>query len=185
MTAPLYEIPVHRIDGAETSLGEHEGSVLLIVNVASKCGLTPQYAGLQQLHETYSNRGLNVLGFPANDFGAQEPGTNDEIIEFCQSTYDVTFPMYAKIAVKGEAQHPLYHHLIEEMPHHSESDKDSQLRKVLAQHGLGPTNETDVVWNFEKFLVDRQGNVVGRYAPDITPDDPLIIKAIEGELAKA
>jgi glutathione peroxidase len=183
MTAPLYEIPVRSIDGAETSLGEHEGSVLLIVNVASKCGLTPQYAGLQKLHETYANRGLNVLGFPANDFGAQEPGTNDEIMEFCQTTYDVTFPMYAKIAVKGEAQHPLYHHLIDAKPH-AEGDKDSQLRKVLAQHGLGPTNDTDVMWNFEKFLVSRDGEVVARFAPDIPPDDPRILAAVEGELAR-
>lgn len=182
MTA-LYEIPVRRIDGAETSLGEHEGSVLLIVNVASKCGLTPQYAGLQQLHETYSNRGLTVLGFPANEFARQEPGTNEEIMAFCQTTYDVTFPMYAKIVVKGEGQHPLYRHLIEAMPQ-AEGDRDSGLRKTLAQHGLGPTNDTDVLWNFEKFLVSRSGEVVGRFAPDIPPSDPRIISAVEGELAK-
>ena len=181
MTAPLYEIPVRKIDGAETTLGEYEGSVLLIVNVASACGLTPQYAGLEQSYEKYADRGCEVLGFPANDFAAQEPGTNAEILDFCTSKYAVRFPLFAKISVKGGAQHPLYRQLIAErkVP---ETKADSALRRTLAQHGLGPESETDVLWNFEKFLVDRGGHVVGRFAPDITPDDAVITTAIEAAL---
>ncbi len=184
MTAPIYDIPVRRIDGTPSSLGDFKGSVLLVVNVASACGLTPQYAGLEQVYSKYHAKGFNVLGFPANDFGAQEPGTNEEIKEFCTSKFDVHFPMFQKIAVKGEAQHPLYHALIEAKPH-ADGDKDSGLRKTLAQHGLGPANDTDVLWNFEKFLIGRHGDVVARFAPDITPDDPRIVQAIESELAKA
>jgi glutathione peroxidase len=183
MTAPLYEIPVRKIDGSAASLGEYQGSVALIVNVASACGLTPQYAGLEQLYEAYRDKGFTILGFPANDFGAQEPGTNEEIKTFCTSKFDVQFPMFQKIAVKGEAQHPLYGYLTKAKPE-SQGDKDSGLRKTLAQHGLGPTNETDVLWNFEKFLVGKHGDVVARFAPDITPQDPRIVSAIESELAK-
>jgi glutathione peroxidase len=184
MTAPLYEIPVETIDGAATSLAAYEGSVLLVVNVASACGLTPQYAALEQVFEKFEERGFKVLGFPANDFAAQEPGTNAEILEFCQTKFDVRFPMFAKIAVKGDTQHPLYHHLIEAWPH-AEGKPDSALRRTLGQHGLGPVNDTDVLWNFEKFLVDRHGAVVGRFAPDIPPDDPIIVEAIEKALEKA
>jgi glutathione peroxidase len=173
MAAALYDIPVKSIDGKDTSLGQYKGSVLLVVNVASACGLTPQY----------SDQGFKVLGFPANDFGAQEPGTNEEIKSFCETKFDVKFPMFAKISVKGAAQHPLYHQLIAEKPT-ADGDKDSGLRTTLAKHGLGPTNDTDVMWNFEKFLVGRDGKVVGRFAPDITPDDPKITAAIEGALAK-
>ena len=184
MTASLYDIPVRRIDGTPSSLGDFKGSVLLVVNVASACGLTPQYVGLEQVYEKYRGKGLQVLGFPANDFGAQEPGTNDEIKEFCSSKYNVQFPMFQKIAVKGESQHPLYKAMIAAKPH-ADGDKDSGLRKTLAQHGLGPANDTDVLWNFEKFLIGRNGQVVGRFAPDITPEDPRITGAIEAELAKA
>ena len=184
MTAPLYEIPVNRIDGAKASLGDFKGSVLMIVNVASACGLTPQYSGLEALYEKYRDRGFAVLGFPANEFGAQEPGTNKEILDFCSTKYNVQFPMFSKIVVKGEGQHPLYDYLIKAKPT-AEGDKDSGLRKTLAQHGLGPTNDTDILWNFEKFLVGRDGSVVARFAPDIAPDDSRIVQAIEGELAKA
>jgi len=184
MSASLYDIPVRRIDGTPSSLGDFKGSVLLVVNVASACGLTPQYAGLEQVYEKYRGKGLQVLGFPANDFGAQEPGTNEEIKEFCSSKFNVQFPMFQKIAVKGDAQHPLYKAMIQAKPH-ADGDKNSGLRKTLAQHGLGPTNDTDVLWNFEKFLVNRHGAVVGRFAPDITPEDPRITSAIEAELAKA
>lgn len=183
MTAPIYTIPVRRIDGADASLSDYEGSVLLIVNVASACGLTPQYEGLERVYETYRDRGLQVLGFPANDFGAQEPGTNAEIVEFCTTKFGVKFPMFEKLSTKGAGQHPLYRHLIAAKPK-AEMKPDSALKATLDKHGLGPTNDTDVMWNFEKFLVDRRGEVVGRFAPDITPDDPLITKAIEGELAK-
>jgi glutathione peroxidase len=184
MTAPIYDIPVRKIDGSAASLGEYAGDVLLVVNVASACGLTPQYAALEQIYETYRDKGFKVLGFPANDFAAQEPGTNDEIQDFCTAKYSVEFPMYAKIAVKGETQHPLYHHLTTATGH-THGDTDSGLRKTLAQHGLGPTNDTDVVWNFEKFLIGKHGDVVARFAPDITPDDPQVTGAIEKELAKA
>jgi glutathione peroxidase len=183
MTASLSDISVRRIDGTPSSLGEFKGSVLLVVNVASACGLTPQYAGLEQVYEKYREKGFKVLGFPANDFAAQEPGTNEEIKEFCSSKFNVQFPMFQKIAVKGEHQHPLYKALIAAHPH-ADGDKDSGLRKTLAQHGLGPSNDTDVLWNFEKFLIGRDGQVAGRFAPDITPEDPRITGAIEAELAK-
>ena len=184
MPAPLYDIPVNRIDGAPATLGEYAGSVLLIVNVASACGLTPQYTALEQTYEKYGDKGLKVLGFPANNFAAQEPGTNEEIREFCTTKYDVKFPMFAKISVKGGDQHPLYRQMIDEKPN-AEMKAESGLLKTLNQHGLGPANATDVMWNFEKFLVDRQGHVVGRFAPDITPDDPVVTGAIEAALAKA
>lgn len=183
MAAALYDIPVKSIDGKDTSLGQYKGSVLLVVNVASACGLTPQYSALEQVYEKYQDQGFKVLGFPANDFGAQEPGTNEEIKSFCETKFDVKFPMFAKISVKGEAQHPLYRQLIAEKPN-ADGDKDSGLRTTLAKHGLGPTNDTDVMWNFEKFLVGRDGTVLGRFAPDITPDDPKITAAIEDALAK-
>lgn len=184
MTASIYEIPVRKIDGSAASLGDYKGSVLLIVNVASACGLTPQYAGLEQTYEQYRDKGFTILGFPANDFAAQEPGTNEEIAAFCSSKFDVQFPMFQKIAVKGPSQHPLYLFLTQAKPE-SEGDKDSGLRRTLAQHGLGPTNDTDILWNFEKFLVGRNGEVVARFAPDITPDDTRIVGAIENELAKS
>jgi glutathione peroxidase len=184
MTAPIYDIPVRRIDGTPASLADYQGSVMLIVNVASACGLTPQYAGLEQVYEKYHDKGFTILGFPANDFGAQEPGTNEEIKEFCTTKFDVHFPMFQKIAVKGEAQHPLYRYLTTAKSE-SEGDKDSGLRRTLAQHGLGPTNDTDVLWNFEKFLIGKHGDVVARFAPDITPEDPRVVGAIESELARA
>lgn len=183
MTAPLYQIPVRKIDGKDASLGEYEGSVLMIVNVASACGLTPQYEALEKVYETYRDKGFQVLGFPANDFGAQEPGTNAEIKEFCTTKFGVKFPMFEKLSTKGTTQHALYKTLIAAKPK-AQMKADSGLKANLEKHGLGPTNDTDVMWNFEKFLIDRKGNVVGRFAPDFTPDDPAITQAIEGELAK-
>ncbi len=184
MTAPLYEIPVDRIDGAASSLGEFKGKVLMIVNVASACGLTPQYAGLEEIYESYRDQGFAVLGFPANEFAGQEPGTNEEIKSFCETKFNVQFPMFSKVVAKGPGQHPLYAFLTSAIPE-AQGEKDSGLRKTLAQHGLGPTNETDILWNFEKFLVSRHGTVVARFAPDIPPGDPRIVEAIESELAKA
>ena len=183
MTAPLYEIPVRRIDGTDASLADYKGSVMMIVNVASACGLTPQYENLERVYETYRDRGFTVLGFPANEFAAQEPGTNDEIKTFCETKFGVQFPMFEKIVVKGEGQHPLYRRLIEERPN-AEMKTDGGLRATLDKHGLGPKNATDVMWNFEKFLIGRDGKVAARFAPDITPDDPIVTKAIEAELAK-
>ena len=167
----LQEIPVRRIDGSSASLKDFAGSVLLIVNVASKCGLTPQYEGLEALYKKYQAKGLVVLGFPANDFGAQEPGSNEEIVEFCQARFAVDFPMFEKIAVKGDEQHPLYRELISQQPA-AQANEGGTLGAKLAEHGLAPKQPSDVMWNFEKFLVDRQGKVAGRFAPDITPDTP-------------
>jgi glutathione peroxidase len=183
MSATLYDIPVRRIDGTDASLADHEGNVLLIVNVASQCGLTPQYAELEQIYETYRDQGLVVLGFPANEFAGQEPGSNQEIQQFCQTKFGVQFPMFEKIVVKGEGQHRLYHQLIEARPTARQNPK-GMLRKTLEQHGLGPKNDTDIMWNFEKFLVSRHGEVVERFAPDISPKDPVITTAIETELSK-
>lgn len=183
MSSKLYDFNVRHIDGKDATLGEHKGSVMLIVNVASKCGLTPQYADLEKLHEQYHDRGLVVLGFPANEFAGQEPGSNQEIAEFCSTKFGVKFPMYEKLVVKGEGQHPLYKYLTETKPT-SKKSADGKLRETLEKHGLGPKNETDIMWNFEKFLVDRNGQVVERFAPDIPPTDPAVTDAIETALAK-
>jgi len=180
----LQNIPLRRIDGSPATLQDFAGSVLLLVNVASKCGLTPQYEGLEALYKKYQAQGLVVLGFPANDFGAQEPGSNQEIVEFCQTRFAVDFPLFEKIAVKGEAQHPLYRELIAQKPQ-ARAKNDGTLGAKLAEHGLSPKQPSDVMWNFEKFLVDRQGQVVDRFAPDVTPEEPDLVRAIEAELGKS
>jgi glutathione peroxidase len=183
MAAALYDIPVRRIDSTSASLADHKGSVMLIVNVASQCGLTPQYADLEAIYETYRDRGFVVLGFPANEFAGQEPGSNQEIQQFCETKFGVKFPMYEKIVVKGQGQHPLYQQLIAARPN-AQQKPNGTLRKTLDQHGLGPANDTDIMWNFEKFLINRKGEVVGRFAPDIAPKDPALTGAIEAELSK-
>lgn len=149
MTA-IHDIPLTRLDGSATSLEAWRGQVLLIVNVASQCGLTPQYVGLEALHRRFAARGFSVLGFPCNQFGGQEPGEAQDIAQFCSLTYDVTFPMFAKVDVNGEQAHPLWKHLKGERP------------------GLLGTEA--IKWNFTKFLIDRGGNVVKRYAPTDEPD---------------
>ena len=174
----LQEIPLRRIDGSPATLKDFAGQVLLVVNVASKCGLTPQYEGLEALYKKYQDQGLVVLGFPANDFGAQEPGSNQEIAEFCETKFAVDFPMFEKLAVKGEAQHPLYRELIAQQPQ-ARANEGGALGAKLKEHGLAPTQPSDVMWNFEKFLVDRNGRVAGRFAPDVTPDNPILVEAIE------
>jgi glutathione peroxidase len=162
------EVPValsftmQRIDGTEQSLLDYQGQVLLLVNVASQCGLTPQYQGLEALYARYRERGFAVLGFPANDFAGQEPGSNQEIAEFCRSAYGVEFPMFAKISLKGDATHPLYKHLT----------------SLPAPIG-GP-----VQWNFQKYLVSRSGDVVARFDPRVSPDDPALLERIESLLAE-
>ncbi|MGE4340620.1 MAG: glutathione peroxidase [Pigmentiphaga sp.] len=181
MSRSLESIPVQRIDGTQASLAEHSGKVRLVVNVASQCGLTPQYEGLQALHDAYRDQGFEVLGFPANDFKAQEPGTNEEIAQFCSGRFGVTFPMFAKISVKGDTRHPLYDALVEAQP--EATQQGTGLRDRLSANGLVPENPTEVLWNFEKFLVDRDGEVIARFAPDIAPQDPLITSAIERSLA--
>ena len=179
-TSPILDVPVGRIDGTPTSLAEHKGKVLLIVNVASKCGFTPQYSALEALYERNSQRGFVICGFPANDFGAQEPGSNDEIQSFCQSNFGVKFPMYSKIVVTGVERHPLYNALVLNGP---ETKGDTtELRKHLVEFGVEPTAPPEVLWNFEKFLVGRDGKVAARFAPDIEPDDPLLRDAIEAEI---
>lgn len=184
MTTPsnaLYDIPVARIDGAAATLRDHAGEVLLIVNVASKCGLTPQYAGLEALQKQYGERGFSVLGFPANDFAGQEPGSNAEIQQFCSMNFGVHFPMYSKIGVTGAHKHPLYRFLIEQKP---DTEDRAHMETMLRGHKMEPTAKPEVVWNFEKFLVSRRGQVVRRFAPDTAPDAAQLIAAIETELAK-
>jgi glutathione peroxidase len=174
MPASLLEIPLTRIDGSGGSLGDYAGNVLLVVNVASKCGLTPQYEGLEALYRTYRDRGFAVLGFPANDFKGQEPGSEAEIGEFCRSVYGVDFPMFAKIKVTGPDKHPLYEALLEAQPK-AESEDDGASPKHLP----GEDAVDEIRWNFEKFLIDRSGAVIRRFAPDTKPEDRTVVQAIE------
>ncbi|MEY2627776.1 MAG: hypothetical protein RJB08_1535 [Actinomycetota bacterium] len=178
----VQNIPLKTIDGKPTSLNDFAGNVLLVVNVASKCGLTPQYEALEKIYEEKKDKGFAVLGFPANNFGAQEPGSNAEIAEFCSLTYSVKFPMFEKISVVGEDQHPLYKELTSAAPR-AQGDPDA-FRDRLKGFGMTPNQDPDVLWNFEKFLVGKNGNVVARFAPTMTPDDPAIVAAIDAELAK-
>jgi glutathione peroxidase len=181
-TSAILDVPVERIDGTPTSLAEHTGKVLLIVNVASQCGFTPQYAGLEALYANNRERGVVVCGFPANDFAAQEPGSNAEIGAFCESSFGVKFPMYSKIVVTGEERHPLYDALVESAPVTTGDTAD--LRQHLVEFGVKPTAEPEVLWNFEKFLVGRDGRVVARFAPDVTPEDARLVAAIEAEVGR-
>jgi glutathione peroxidase len=178
----LQEIPLTTITGQETSLTEFGGDVLLVVNVASKCGLTPQYEALEALYRDKREAGFAVLGFPANDFRQQEPGTDDEIVEFCKATYAIDFPMFSKISVVGDDQHPLYAELTGAIPR-AEGDPDA-FRERLRGFDIDANDDPDVLWNFEKFLIARDGSVVRRFAPSMAPDDPVIVAAIDAELAK-
>lgn len=179
--ASIYHIPVKTIQGNEVDLSQYQGKVLLVVNVASKCGLTPQYEGLEKLYEAQKENGLEVLGFPANNFLAQEPGTDAEIQEFCSLTYDVKFPLFSKISVAGDDKHPLYQTLTQAIP---ERIGEGPWWKDLVDYGLTPNPKPEVLWNFEKFLVNKEGEVVARFAPDITADDARLVDAINAELAK-
>lgn len=181
MSTSIERIPVKTIDGTPSSLSAYAGKVRLVVNVASQCGLTPQYAGLEALYQRYKSRGFAILGFPANEFGAQEPGTDAEIRTFCSSKYDVTFPMFSKIVVRGEGQSPLYAALTSAQPE-ARSLAGSNFREKLVEYGIRPGAESEILWNFEKFLVDRKGNVVERFSPDLPPESNVIISAIEREL---
>lgn len=158
----LHQFTLSRLDGAPLPLADFSGKTVLLVNVASECGLTPQYAGLEALYERYADQGLVVLGLPCNQFGGQEPGTETEIGHFCTSRYGVRFPMSAKLEVNGDGRHPLYQWLA----------------------GPDARFPGDIQWNFEKFLVNRQGQVIGRYAPPVAPDDPALIHAIEQALSE-
>lgn len=181
MNDSLYDIPLTSLDGRALTLGEFKGQVLLVVNVASKCGLTPQYAGLELLFQQYRERGLQVLGFPCNDFAAQEPGSADDIQDFCTTNYGVDFPMFEKLNINSEPRHPLYTSLIAARPE-AVFPAGSDFREKLAGYGCSPKQPSDVLWNFEKFLVGRDGRVVQRFSPDTTPDDPTLLAAIEAAL---
>ncbi len=159
----LHSFTMTTIDGQDLSLGSYTGKVLLVVNVASQCGFTGQYAGLQKLYDTYKDKGLVVLGFPANNFLSQEPGSNEQIKQFCTLTYRVTFPMFAKISVKGGDQHPLY--------------------KFLTEKETNPEFPGSISWNFNKFLVGRDGKILNRFGSRTAPDSPDLIKAVEAALA--
>ena len=184
MSTALYDLPVTRITGEGTSLAEYRGKVLLIVNVASKCGLTPQYDALEKLYARFKESGLVVCGFPANDFAGQEPGSNEDIQTFCRSTFGVQFPMYSKIEVTGPNADPLFKTLTTAQPKATRTAEGfrENIEGYLKTKGLAPTDPPEVLWNFEKFLVDRNGKVVARFAPDVLPDDPAVVSAIESAL---
>lgn len=156
----VLERTMPRLDGTEEDLSNYKGKVVMLVNVASKCGLTPQYKGLQTIYDQYRGEGFEILGFPANDFMGQEPGTNEEIGEFCELNYGVSFPLFSKISVKGDEMHPLYQEL-------------TSMPKPIGG---------DVAWNFQKYLVNREGQVVQKFGPQTTPEDPKVTGAIEGLL---
>lgn len=160
--SPLYNFKVDSIDNKPVTLGDYQGKVLLMVNVASQCGFTPQYTGLESLYEKYRDKGLVVMGFPANNFGAQEPGSNDEIKTFCSRKYSVKFPLFSKMSVTGSDESPLYQYLTKQ---------------------ANPKTAGDIKWNFTKFLVDKSGNVIARFEPNVTPDSPEVIAAIEKALS--
>jgi glutathione peroxidase len=160
----VYDFTLKSIDGEPISLDSYHGKVLLLVNVASKCGFTPQYAGLESLYEKYKNRGLVIVGIPANNFASQEPGTNEEIKRFCSNKYNVSFPMMSKISVLGADKTPLYVFLTDKL--------------------INPKIGGDIKWNFTKFLFDRNGKPVARFEPDVTPDSPQVTAAIESALGQ-
>jgi len=181
MTTALYDVPVNRADGTSTTLTDYKGSVLLIVNVASECGLTPQYSALEAVYEKYRERGLVVVGFPCNDFGGQEPGTAEEIKTFCTGKFGVQFPVLEKVTVKHDQRHPLYKALIDAQPK-ATAKAGSDFQAELEGYGFKTERDSDILWNFEKFLVGRDGKVVARFSPDTPPDDAIIVDAIEKEL---
>jgi len=179
--AAIGDIEFSAMDGTTRTLGDHAGEVVLVVNVASACGLTRQYATLQALYEEKGDAGFTVVAFPANDFGGQEPGTDAEIAEFCETQYSVTFPVMSKIVATGDDRHPLYSALIAEIP---TADGKAEMREALQGFDMNPTDDPEVLWNFEKFVIGRDGSVVARFAPAVTPDDPAVVEVIEAELAK-
>ncbi|MCS3408910.1 glutathione peroxidase [Serratia sp. AKBS12] len=183
MTQPIYQIPVDTIDNQSTTLEKYHGSVLLVVNVASECGLTKQYQELENLYESYHSQGFEVLGFPCNQFLGQEPGSNEQIQAFCRGTFGVKFPMFSKIEVNGEQRHPLYQALIAAAPE-AVAPAGSEFMARRISKDQGPKQRGDILWNFEKFLIGRDGSVIQRFAPDMEPQDPIITDAINMALAK-
>jgi glutathione peroxidase len=184
MSANVLNIPVTKITGEATTLGEYSGKVLLVVNVASKCGLTSQYEGLEKLYEKFGPEGLVVAGFPSNDFKGQEPGTEAEIQAFCTTNFGVKFPMFSKVAVVGPEKNPLYAALIAAQPKPT-SVSEVPWSEKLKGYGITPNADPEIGWNFEKFLISRSGEVAWRFAPDTAPDAPALVSAIEEELAKS
>ena len=182
MQNTLFNTEVTTIDGEATSLQAYAGNVLLIVNVASKCGLTPQYELLENLQKTWHGQGFTVLGFPCNQFLGQEPGSEDEIKTYCSTNWCVTFPIFSMIDVNGEARHPLNQKLIDAAPT-AVAPADSGFYARMASKGRAPLYPDDILWNFEKFLVGRDGQVLQRYSPDMTPEDPVLVHAIKTALA--
>ncbi|QHN04907.1 glutathione peroxidase [Granulicella sp. WH15] len=176
----LFEVPLKTIAGESTTLEPYKGRALLIVNTASKCGLTPQYEGLEKLYSTYKHCGFEVLGFPANDFAGQEPGTNEEIQQFCTGSFGVSFPMFEKSVVTGPEKAPLYAELIAAQPEAKTADPG--FKDKLRGHGIAVNEAPELTWNFEKFLVNRKGEVVGRFSPETLPTDPILVQAIEAVL---
>lgn len=174
-------IDIRMNDGSQARLADWRGKVVLVVNVASKCGLTPQYEGLESLYRDRKDQGLVILGVPANDFKQQEPGSDAEILEFCQSRFDVSFPLAAKTSVAGADKHALYAQLIAQVP---QAEGDGPWRTRLEGFGIALHPAPEVQWNFEKFLIGRDGTVAGRFAPDVAADDPRLVAAIDRALAQ-
>lgn len=181
MSNVLGNIDFKLADGKSSNLNEFKGKVVLVVNVASKCGLTPQYEGLEKIYAEYKNKGFTVLGFPANEFAGQEPGTNDEIQSFCTMNYGIKFPIAQKIVVKGEGIHPLYKALITAQPK-AILKENGNLKTNLKEHGLLSGTDQEIMWNFEKFLINKNGDVVKRFAPDVEPTDAVLVSSIAEEL---
>lgn len=181
MSEQFYEFQLKSIDGTPTKMRQFEGKVLLLVNVASKCGLTPQYEALESLYEKFHSRGFEILGFPANEFGAQEPGSNQEIQQFCRANFGIKFPMFEKIVVKGENIHPLYDYLTK-AKNVAKAPDGSQFEKKLRDFGVPAGEKHEILWNFEKFLINKKGQVIERFAPDVEPNSPMIVAAIEKEI---
>lgn len=179
----IYQTELVTLDGEKTTLSQWLGKVLLVVNVASKCGLTPQYEELENLQKAWQDQGFSVLGFPCNQFLEQEPGSSEEIKTFCSTTYGVTFPMFAKTDVNGAGRHPLYAQLIAARPD-AVRPEGSGFYERMESKGRAPKEQGDILWNFEKFLIGRDGSVIQRFAPDMTPEDPIILETIKQALAK-
>lgn len=171
------------IDGDATTLERWKGNVLLMVNVASKCGLTPQYEQLESLQKSWEDEGFSVLGFPCNQFLGQEPGSEEEIKTFCSTTYGVTFPLFSKLDVNGENRHALYKKLVAAAPN-ALAPEGSGFLERMSSKGRAPANPGDILWNFEKFLIGRDGQVIVRFSPDMTPEDPVVIDAIKQAIAR-
>lgn len=178
MNKNFHQFTMNKINGQSINLESYKGKVLLVVNVASECGLTPQYESLEKIYEKYNKNNFEVLGFPANEFGAQEPGSNAAIHDFCTSKFGIKFPMFEKIIVKGEGQHALYQFLTNAQPEAKQVNGNA-FEEKLKTYGITRTNKTDILWNFEKFLINKNGEVVQRFGPDVEPNDPIITTAIE------